>query len=642
MAKISFVRNATSANATPTLKQSVSQSFVSATDYPLAFASDVSAGNVVVVGVMVGVALGAATISITDSNGGSWTQQGGSGNVDSMAIFTRTMQPSDTGTLTVTAHSSVAGVAQVLLHEFVNLTEVQYDTNSASNIPASNPVVVPTLTAGGQCLAFSLVMTDANSTFTGTSPAQTNLETQSTAGFSTGSLFSIITTPGSVTWDLNASVLTGTGIDSCMVLLAVNNILTFAENNGGDTLVAVFAAVSGSADFVAPPSLLTDSNGNVYTLASYHINALTPVTAVFTAMMVYICNKCVMSTVPVTLNFPAELYAIDNLTAWGCGIELQCAFATFALDVVTYNGGSGVSNFDINQVQTGTDNLSIAGVFDSGLSTFATGAMTNPPNTPTTSRTIALVDSTLDIVSLGLVGIFETLQPNEEYHVGLAAATDTFGFALSMSGANATGGSAAETLTFSLNKGPDPLIPIEGRAIATVQIDCTQQQSHLFGLPLDYPEWSCYGDIDDQPQSAVVIEFDLEHLFQGSGLSEVRTLIAWSRPAFTSASGVPPREDSADTSDDTPAFPAMLTNTTTLQTIILGGHASTSESDSQSAYGESLVFPFPANKHSLKYRFICPQSNQNSVNPLGKFTLQFCNWEVPPIVTRGLIARTPD
>jgi hypothetical protein len=193
-------------------------------------------------------------------------------------------------------------------------------------------------------------------------------------------------------------------------------------------------------------------------------------------------------------------------------------------------------------------------------------------------------------------------------------------------------------LTFSINKGPDPIIPKEGRAIATVQIDCTQQGSHLFGIPIDYPEYAYYGDTPAGNQVAgfVVIEFDLEHLFQGSGLSEVRTLMGWCRPNFTNyqaGSGDPfHREDLPFGQTEVNVYyAAMLTNLTTLQTVILGrtgtevGNGSGSAAGGHS-FGSHFVLPFPGNKHSLKYRFICPQGDPNQLK--GKFTLQFCNFEI--------------
>ena len=198
---------------------------------------------------------------------------------------------------------------------------------------------------------------------------------------------------------------------------------------------------------------------------------------------------------------------------------------------------------------------------------------------------------------------------------------DNFGFLILLEGGNATGGPNAQTLVFSINKGPEPIIPKEGRAVATVQIDCTQQS--ITPWPVDYPEFAIYPTDDDNAVGAVVLHFDLEHLFQGAGLSECRTLIAWSRPAFNFQNS-PHRTDGVYQGAGFPS-PALLTNTTTLQTVMLGGQAA-AQSSVVGSYGTYQIIPFPANKNALKYRFINPQPVLGA--PIGKFILQFLNFEV--------------
>jgi hypothetical protein len=200
-------------------------------------------------------------------------------------------------------------------------------------------------------------------------------------------------------------------------------------------------------------------------------------------------------------------------------------------------------------------------------------------------------------------------------------ATDVFAFTLVLGGSNSTSGPNAQTLSFSINKGPEPSFPKEGRAIATVQIDCTQQI--VTPWPIDYPEFAMYSDANSETVGAIVLEFDLEHLFQGSGLSEVRTLMVWSRPDFN-AINLPHREDGFDSETNT-LFPnlALLTNKVTLQTVMLGAQAA---SGNYGVSGEYQILPFPGNKNGLKYRFICPQFSL--IAPIGKFTLQFLNFEV--------------
>lgn len=651
MGKVSFVRNATVTAATPaTLVQSKSQTFISGNTYTLTFDSDVQVGDTIIVAVVnEELTPDAASITDSDNNNYNLVTQGQLGFCNySVAVAVASV----TGPLTVTVEFTNASLCEVLIHEFANALsneELSYCVAvTDSNIPPANPVAITGLVPiTSQSLVFSFITTDDTSTFAGDTPTQTNLETQTNGAFSSGTLYSIATGTSALSLNLTSSSEAGTAQVAASVTIPIPQAdltLSFAENNGGDTLAVIFAATSSDADFPAGPSTITDSNGNTYTLQSSNINALTPVTNVYTGLYLYVCQKCVASSGTVTMNVPGDVITPGNLNVWAAGIEFHAAFAEINFDVASYDGGSGADSFTLNQVQTGTDNVTLTGIFDSGLNTFSVGTVTNPPNTGTTQRTIAIAESSPVTDSSGLFGLFETLEANEEYAMSIIDATDTFGFAVSFVGTNNVGGSAAETLTFSLNKGPDPIVPIEGRAIATVQIDCTQQQSHLFGPPIDYPEFSNYGDKTQQPTSFIVIEFDLEHLFQGSGLSEMRTLMAWSRPTFQSNSGTPPREDVAALNADQ-FFPALLTNTTTLQTIVLGGTIPNGTDDTENGqygFGESLIIPMPANKHSLKYRFICPQPDVSSFGPQGKFTLQFCNWDIPPIVTIGVIAFSGD
>lgn len=410
-------------------------------------------------------------------------------------------------------------------------------------------------------------------------------------------------------------------------------------NSPGDTLVAVFAAVSSSADFTSPAPTLTASNGNLYVLESFSINIHSTVENTYGAIAIYVCRK-VTETGPSSLQAPPQFITSDRVGIYAAGVELFSTFSQFEFDSVFYQATGG-DTFSQDTTQSQADDICVSGIFDYQFTTLVAGTLTvsatgmTPASNDIATQTFTGVASNVTNGS-GVLNISETFGP-QDIEGTIAGVPDIFGFALFMSATHAGGGSAAETLTFSLNKGPDPIIPKEGRAIATVQIDCTQQASHVFVPPIDYPEYSIYAESTaGQPTSFVIIEFDLEHLFQGSGLSEMRTLMAWSRPNFSADNNDPPRYDHAT---DT-LFPAILTNLTTLQTVVLGGTATSNINDSNDAYGESLVFPMPANKHSLKYRFIAPQQNASAL--VGKYTLQFCNWELPPIITAGRLVMPSD
>ena len=414
-------------------------------------------------------------------------------------------------------------------------------------------------------------------------------------------------------------------------------LLYESGNSPGDTLIAVFAAVSASADFTAPAPTLTASNGNLYVLESFSINILSTVETTYGAIAIYVCRK-VTETAYSSLQAPPQFITSDSVGIYAVGVELFSTFSQFEFDSVFYQATGG-DTFSQDTTQAQADDICVSGIFDYEVfSNFVAGTLTasatgdTPATNSIATQTFTGIASNVANGS-GVLNISETFGP-QDIDGTIAGVPDIFGFALFMSATHAGGGSAAETLTFSINKGPDPLIPKEGRAIATVQIDCTQQQSHFFDLPIDYPEYAYYGDFSDNVvEGAVVIEFDLEHLFQGSGLSEVRSILVWARPNFM-------QYQETDTSpmnrEDVPFgivetniyFAAMLTNTTTLQTVTLGSTYSEAslESGSAKALASYAVIQFPANKHSLKYRFICPQGDAGQLK--GKYTVQFCNFEV--------------
>lgn len=657
MSKVTFVRSATASPALATLVQHKAAKFTSSGGFQLAFDAPCTVGNVIIVGVVFDSILNTAVVG---DGVNTYTEQinNTAGGFDYTGLWTATA--TDDSQLLIDVTTSGSNSAQIFIAEYSNIIETVQDAATATNTPASNPLVIGPITATGKALLLTLGMTDAMSTFAGVTPAQTVVDELPDVALSS-SLLSAIVSASTISPNVTASSLGGTQTSGVALLLTIpasDLELTFSENNGGDTLVAVFAATSSAPDFVTPPNTIVDSMGNVYTLVAYDNSVVAaPVSGAYTAQYIYMCQKCLQSTGDVLLTPPA-IETPGNIELWAAAFELQCLFAT--LTVATDTSGGSATRFDEGN---GTDAISlsalvpetynggvaqdtffIGGIFDSGLNAFIGGSVTNPPDTATTVRTVQTVDAA-PTDSSALVGVFEipipsSYVPNFKTVVidgTLASATDAFGFMLGFVGSGATGGGAATTLTFSLNKGPEPIIPIEGRAIATVQIDCTQQAGKVVALPIDYPEYACYGDVTSDPTAFVVLEFDLEHLFQGSGLSELRTLMAWSRPAFRSTnSGQPPREDVPLTGGNLSNFPALLTNTTTLQTVVLGSGAVQFSADGHD-YGDSIIVPFPANKHSLKFRFIAPQTTANVDSPIGKYTLQFCNWEVPPVVLPSAI-----
>jgi len=424
--------------------------------------------------------------------------------------------------------------------------------------------------------------------------------------------------------------------------LAFTNGLIRSTN--GTTGIAIFAATATTGDFGDPSSdalTLTDSYGNTWNLAFSSVNNLGATSNVYNAIAVYVCDKLAVGGSAILLNMPSDLLPGDALVQWAAGWMVQTSFASLSFDVVDSNGSNPLGDvFSLSQ--NGESDLVIGGVFASDLT--ASGVALFSPSSAYTPLPTLLATGFFGTTSGGTnpgtaqVGLASSQLQNKAYSfdIQLDSATDTFAFLLAMSGANNTGGSAAQTLTFSINKGPEPIPPKEERAIATIEIDCTQQPLQTF---VNYPEL-CMLDVTEVTDLAgfTVCNFDLEHLFQGSGLSQVRSLAYWARPLFHLTSEG--RED-VPTFDQL-VYAALLTNTTTLQTVMLGEAVSANLNvQNGQAFGQYGIIPFPANKHSLKYRFILPQYQAATIR--GKYTLQFMNFETPVLLSQsGLLANAQD
>lgn len=406
----------------------------------------------------------------------------------------------------------------------------------------------------------------------------------------------------------------------------------FQQNDGGNALLAAFAASATTNDFGLPYTTLTDTAGNTWNLI-YSGSADNGLVG-FNAIAVYCCQFALAFNGYNTLTMNGSFYPEDVLHKYAIGAAFQTNFSSLTLSAfgqVYINGQFLVPvHFAYDMPEVNANQLWFSGSFDaqeSAVPSYQGGVIDLDDNqyfgTAVTGAALLATGTSksqgffLNAINTGIQG--------REYLVPVlcpGSSPDVFGFSILLDGSNSTGqGPNAQTLVFSINKGPEPIVPKEGRAIATVQIDCTQQV--VTPWPIDYPEYSVYSDGSPSSVGAVVLEFDLEHLFQGAGLSEVRTLMAWSRPAFNFQNS-PNREDTAYQGAGF-TIPALLTNKVTLQTVMLGPQAAYNSGDSQSM-GEYQIIPFPGNKNGLKYRFIAPQPVIGA--PIGKFTLQFLNFEV--------------
>lgn len=415
--------------------------------------------------------------------------------------------------------------------------------------------------------------------------------------------------------------------------------IAFSSNAAGDTLVVVFAATALTNSFSTPPATLIDSAGNVWNQLTGVANFPGSGSGLYNAQFLYALNDCVASVGVNTLDMPSELLPANVVQTWSIGWEFlpPSASPVYINQHAFVNGQSSLS-IEI-AISPGADTLILVGGFQSTKSvpSMVDGPIAYPLSSYSNAEAWPNPNYTGSVSWTNFDG--STL----DYFLNTGNVTDSivdvFGFAFALYVLDVPPppppGGNAQKLVFSINKGPLPIVPKEGRAIATVQIDCTQQV--VIPGAIDYPEYSLNPDdfanagfTEFAPVGFVVCEFDLEHLFQGSGLSEVRTLTAWARPWFNFLNGKR-RDEGFVVSPIDPsgtlltAFPALLTNKITLQSISLGESAALNDLGAQ-AYGQYTVMPFPGNQNGLKYRFISPQAFLN--NPIGKYTLQFMNFEV--------------
>jgi hypothetical protein len=410
------------------------------------------------------------------------------------------------------------------------------------------------------------------------------------------------------------------------------NTLTFQLNDGGNALIAVFSATATTSDFGTPSPTLNDTAGNTWNMI-YYVSGKNNGPS-YNASAVYLCSRAIAFNGHNNLEMNASFYPADLLSTYALGAAFETNFIS-----LTWNSQYGdyltaqTGGFAIFTPSVHANELWIGFAFDSsdtvtpefdassisGYGTTVTGGVINPSPSDTSQGQF------LNAITSGISDLFFV-------PVNSSGSPDNYGFGILLEGSNSSGGPNAQTLVFSINKGPLPIVPKEGRAIATVQIDCTQQTVVL--PPIDYPEYANYGDYpgnNGSPTGFVICEFDLEHLFQGAGLSEVRTLSYYARPAFTLTNRN--REDLSPFTYFTTSgyFPPLLTNKITLQTVLIGSAAANLSSNGE-CFGSYAIVPFPGNKNALKYRFIAPvmafDEFGDPQTPIGKYILQFLNFEI--------------
>jgi len=418
--------------------------------------------------------------------------------------------------------------------------------------------------------------------------------------------------------------------------------LSYNIDVASNLLIAVFVASSTSQDTTEPTTPINDSLGNAWNLIQWSaesgdqpavaVYALPPVPSIATGVA--------------TLQMPVQLIPGDSVSTavigWLFASKLANIVAdSFTVDIMTVRPSDHASIGSSIVTQTGSDDL-LLGLTWSSLATgvFSTGNFSDGgPFNGTASHGLATDDSDANGFLLWGAWAETTSGPNiydSFFFVNPAADVPNFSytFAISMSlSGQINGGSGNSTRAFFLSRAPEPKLSVPSRFIATIQIDCTQMNFNPFATtPCQFPEftWPPNGGTGLSLYGWSVLEFDLEHIGNsGSGMDQVRKLIAHSRPSFGLSadaleSGTPP-EDGAVGPDG--ACYAMLTNTTTQQTEVLGGQAimlAQTASNEAGYFYEKLHCAFPGHKGGMKYRFLALSKNAQGT---GIYTLNFLNYD---------------
>jgi hypothetical protein len=196
-----------------------------------------------------------------------------------------------------------------------------------------------------------------------------------------------------------------------------------------------------------------------------------------------------------------------------------------------------------------------------------------------------------------------------------------------------------------LTSGPEvPNAQLEGRCgrkMATIILDLVAMpvlttDDGFFTFPeLTYNATSTISYLGYQ-----LFEFDLASVVDGIGLTEVRSVMVFSRPTFSAAGSPPGTAPSDGVVGSYNTVAPLLTNVRSFQTVSFGTtYASYFEEDPGT--NSFQVFPFFGTGASIPCRILCGVNNTDSTgSPIGKgkYQLIFCNWDVSPCDFAGVIS----
>ena len=360
-------------------------------------------------------------------------------------------------------------------------------------------------------------------------------------------------------------------------------------NTAGNLLVLAFEGYNFSP-IPTPPASITDSAGNIYQKAYFgSINVLGYASwAAF-----YYCASCLESSNN-TITTPSVF--------GGGGATFATALEySGSTPAATFDGAGGIAESDTTanpsvSISCNTGELVVGFGFVHGGNATAGAGMTQR-----SSDTVAIEDAQATGTNFS-VGIINASSVDGSMVAGIA-------FKTGGAGQSAGGGSNIQLIT-----GPKYIFEClpEGRKIARVNINCNSYEiiQGVFN----------FSELSDAISSTSIVgyvmqEFDLSYLQANIGMSQVRSLIAYSRPLFLG-------DDFGGNVGS--ALPSLITDEISGQSVILGAQAIAL---GKSGAIEHLVTPFigDCTSGNHKVRFLSPQL---ALTPIGRFTLLFCNFDV--------------
>lgn len=384
---------------------------------------------------------------------------------------------------------------------------------------------------------------------------------------------------------------------------ATSNVATpFSANDAGNLLVVIWQSVHGVATI--PSATCTDSAGNTYQVA--FTSTVSNVSSRWITSTIFYCQSAKSSglntvTVHDTLT-GALMYGVVageftgsniGVAVDGAGVAANIAGASQTINIPSHVGALVVAFSFTDSEYNGGQNTTINAPFNS-FGTLTDGQCGGWYVTGTTPNTGATFN-----YSLG-------------NRPGLASGVAFLGSTY----APVTGGPATGRIA------PGPKYKFEclpnGRKSLALTFDCSQLPvvNGVIALP-EFSDLSGTAKLAGYTSQTI----DIANCVNGSGLEEIRSIIAYSRPLHGAIFDGSPSVDDCGASA-TLGCPAIITALGTGQSVLLGAGAVALQ---KSGAIEHLVMPFPVSGSALTVRFLAPQAT--TVSPRGLYTILFTNFD---------------